>query len=138
MTWPLTCAVCRFASLRRVRHPEVSNLKGLSSIFTGFYLLGRKSNVFSKHMGCYSSLGLNFLVLVVYICYCTAFYLPGLAPVSYCEPGKQTNPACLVSGVYDAFVIFISPSQCFSQRTVYFEQKFQHIGLRNAILFRKI
>lgn len=136
MTWPLTCAVSRFSSLRRVRHTQ--KLAKFIVDFSGFYLVGRESNVLWKHMGRYSSLGLNFLVLVVCICHCTAFYLPGLAPVSYCEPGKQTNPACLVSVVYDAFVIPVSPSLCFSGHTVDFEQKYQHIGLRNVILFRKI
>ena len=27
---------------------------------------------------------------------CCGFYLPGLAPISYCVTEKSTNPACLV------------------------------------------
>lgn len=47
----------------------------------------------------YNSPGFVLLVLSAWISCCVAFYLPGLAPVSYCEPDKITdaNPACLVS-----------------------------------------
>ncbi|XP_066024730.1 transmembrane 9 superfamily member 2 [Pocillopora verrucosa] len=43
----------------------------------------------------YSSLGLIWLVLCTWISCAAAFYLPGLAPISYCVTEKSTNPACL-------------------------------------------
>ncbi|XP_058942377.2 transmembrane 9 superfamily member 2-like [Pocillopora verrucosa] len=43
----------------------------------------------------YSSLGWIWLVLCVWISCPAAFYLPGLAPISYCETEKSTNPVCL-------------------------------------------
>ena len=46
-----------------------------------------------------SSSGTFLLVFSAWISCCAAFYLPGLAPVSYCEKGKQTNKACMVSVV---------------------------------------
>ncbi|CAH3146023.1 unnamed protein product, partial [Pocillopora meandrina] len=35
------------------------------------------------------------LVLCTWISCAAAFYLPGLAPISYCVTEKSTNPACL-------------------------------------------
>ena len=49
------------------------------------------------HMGLDRSRVCLFVILIACISHNTAFYLPGLAPVSYCEPGKQTSPGCLVS-----------------------------------------
>ena len=48
-------------------------------------------------MGLNRSLAFLFVILTTSVSHNTAFYLPGLAPVSYCEPGKQTSPGCLVS-----------------------------------------
>ena len=45
-----------------------------------------------------SSPGTFILVFSAWISCCAAFYLPGLAPVSYCEKGKESK-ACLVSVV---------------------------------------
>ncbi|KAK2566569.1 Transmembrane 9 superfamily member 2 [Acropora cervicornis] len=47
-------------------------------------------------MGLNRSLAFLFVILTTSVSHNTAFYLPGLAPVSYCEPGKQTSPGCLV------------------------------------------
>ena len=56
-----------------------------------------------------NSLGFVWLFLSAWISCCAAFYLPGLAPVSYCEPGKQSsNPACVVS--LESFEIYFSMS----------------------------
>lgn len=46
-------------------------------------------------MGLNRSLAFLFVILTTSVSHNTAFYLPGLAPVSYCEPGKQTSPGCL-------------------------------------------
>ena len=59
-----------------------------------------------KHMEYYAhkgSPGFLLLVLSAWISCCVVFYLPGPAPVSYCEPGRASNPACLVS-VYLAYI----------------------------------
>ena len=45
-----------------------------------------------------SSPGTFILVFSAWISCCAAFYLPGLAPVSYCEKGKESK-TCLVSVV---------------------------------------
>jgi len=62
-----------------------------------FNLLRPGKTALYRHMERYSSPGFIFLILSAWISCCVAFYLPGLAPVSYCEPGKASNPACLVS-----------------------------------------
>ena len=61
-----------------------------------FFCIWRNRIVFSKHMEQYSSLGLIWLVLCTWVSCAAAFYLPGLAPISYCVTEKSTNPACLV------------------------------------------
>lgn len=83
-----------------------------------FNLFGPGKTALSNRMERY-----NFILLVLsaWISCCVAFYLPGLAPVSYCEPGKITNPACLVS-VWESLHIYflhlsVSPS-VFSTITV--------------------
>ncbi|XP_015747209.1 PREDICTED: transmembrane 9 superfamily member 2-like [Acropora digitifera] len=47
------------------------------------------------HMGLERSRVCLFVILIACVSHNTAFYLPELAPVSYCEPGKQTSPGCL-------------------------------------------
>ena len=64
---------------------------------------------FSKQMEHYSSLGLIWLVLCAWISCPAAFYIPGVAPVSYCETGKSTNPACLVRFGGVNFIYFEIP-----------------------------
>ena len=64
--------------------------------FNGILCIWRNRIVFSKHMEQYSSLGLIWLVLCTWVSCAAAFYLPGLAPISYCVTEKSTNPACLV------------------------------------------
>ena len=64
--------------------------------FNGILCIWSYRIVFSKHMEHYSSLGWIWLVLCVWISCPAAFYLPGLAPISYCETEKSTNPVCLV------------------------------------------
>ena len=77
----------------------------LPSFFPVFNLLRPGKTALYRQMECYSSPGLVFLVLSAWISCCMAFYLPGLAPVSYCEPGTASNPACLVSIIF--WVVFI-------------------------------
>ena len=62
-----------------------------------FNLFGPGKTALSDRMERYNLPAFILLVLSAWISCCVAFYLPGLAPVSYCEPGKKTNPACLVS-----------------------------------------
>ena len=57
-------------------------------------------------MGLENSLVFLFGLFNACVFQCTAFYLPGLAPVSYCEPGKKTSPGCSVSVLWDLLVIF--------------------------------
>ena len=87
---------------------ELEQWKVYRLFFPGFYLLGRSKDTFSKHMDRFSSSGFVFLVFSACISSCIAFYLPGLAPVTYCEPpGKQTNPACLVGAVVLALALHL-------------------------------
>ena len=69
-------------------------LEVFSLIICWFLSFGTRKNTLSKHMDRYSLSAAFFLVLSAWISCSVAFYLPGLAPVSYCE--KQSNPACLV------------------------------------------
>ena len=73
--------------------------------------LGRGKNAFLKRMDHYSASGFVFLVFSACVSSCIAFYLPGLAPVSYCEPGKvareiSNGSDCLVGAVSHSSSLF--------------------------------
>ena len=67
-------------------------------ILSVFLISGQRKSTFLKQMDHCSSPGTFILVFSAWISCCAAFYLPGLAPVSYCEKGKESK-ACWVSVV---------------------------------------